>query len=239
MICSASSAVCGPPRDSVQEIAQKRFSPSTIVWRPCVRLPSMPMRMSLNSLNIVRPSEASIASASCASGGSSASESSSTLLPLRRRGAVVEHRLADDLDLHLTLDAFDHAHEQVVGVEVRRRAGVAGAVLVVVPFAHRQRVDHADPTLRRHPRRLDHVRSRDVAAPGRDVHAVRARRASFPRRDRAARRRPTASRSTAGTSTRSSRRRRAARRCGSPTGSRSRRSAETESRRRRRRRRPA
>ena len=93
-------------------------------------------------------------------------------LPLRGRRAVVEHRLAHDLHLHLALDAFDHAHEQVIGVEVGRRARVAGAVLVVVPFAHRQRVDHADPALRGHPRRLDHVRARHVAPPGGDVQAV-------------------------------------------------------------------
>ncbi len=104
------------------------------------------------------------------------------LLPLRRRGAVVEHRLAHDLDLDLALDAFDHPHEQVVGVEVRRRACVARAVLVVVPFAHRQRVDDTDPALRRHPRRLDHVRARDVAAPGRDVEPV----GTYPPASRAA-----------------------------------------------------
>ena len=53
--------------------------------------------------------------------------------PLRGRGAVVEHRLAHDLDLHLALDALDHPHQQVVGVVVGRRARVARAVLVVVP----------------------------------------------------------------------------------------------------------
>ncbi len=147
--------------------------------------------------------------------------------PLRRRRAVVEHRLADHLDLHLALDAFDHPHEQVVGVVVGRRARVARAVLVVVPFADRQRVDHADPALRRHPRRLDHVRPGDVAPAGRHVQRHTARRARTPRRGRAARRRSTASRSAAGTSTRSTRRRRPARRCDSPTGSHSRRSVGT------------
>ena len=62
--------------------------------------------------------------------------------PLRRRRAVVEHRLAHHLELHLALDAFDHAHEQVVGVVVGRRARVAGALLVVVPLADRQPVHH-------------------------------------------------------------------------------------------------
>src|SRR4029453_16182354 len=38
--------------------------------------------------------------------------------------AVVECRLADELDLHLSLEAFDRADEHVVGVVVGRRAGV-------------------------------------------------------------------------------------------------------------------
>ena len=92
--------------------------------------------------------------------------------PLRRRRAVVEHRLAHHLDLHLALDALDHPHQQVVGVEVGRRARVAGALLVVVPLADRQPVDHAQPALGRHPGRLDQVRARDVAPARRHVHAV-------------------------------------------------------------------
>ncbi len=92
--------------------------------------------------------------------------------PLRGRRAVVEHRLAHHLHLDLTLDALDQAHEEVVGVVVRRRARVAGAVLVVVPLPDRQRVDHPQPSLRRHPRGLDRVRSRDVAPAGGDVDPV-------------------------------------------------------------------
>ncbi len=94
--------------------------------------------------------------------------------PARRGGAVVEHRLADDLDLHLALDAFDDAHHQVVGVVVGGRARVARAVLVVVPRADRERLHHAQPALRGHPGRLDDVRARYVAPPRRHVDAVRA-----------------------------------------------------------------
>ena len=92
--------------------------------------------------------------------------------PLRRRGAVVEHRLAHDLDLHLALDAFDDAHQQVVGVVVGRRARVAGALLVVVPLPDRQPIHHPQPALRGHPGRLDDVRAGDVAPAGRDIDAV-------------------------------------------------------------------
>ena len=44
--------------------------------------------------------------------------------PLRRRAAVVEGRLADELDLDLALDALDRPHEHVVAVVVGRRPRV-------------------------------------------------------------------------------------------------------------------
>ena len=92
--------------------------------------------------------------------------------PAGGRRAVVEHRLADDLDLHHPLDAFHDAHQHVVRVVVGRRAGVARAVRVVVPGAHRERVEHPDPPLRGHPGGLDHVGPGDVAPARRDEHAV-------------------------------------------------------------------
>ena len=152
--------------------------PPSSVWRPCARLPSMPMRMSLNSRNatpsVRRPLRAASAGARRVPTASMRQSPPRRLdhRPARRRRAVVEHRLADDLDLDLALDALDHAHQQVVGVVVGRRARVAGAVLVVVPVADRQRVEHAHPALRRHPGRLDHVRARDVAPARRHVEAV-------------------------------------------------------------------
>ena len=44
--------------------------------------------------------------------------------PLGRRPAVVEHRLADELDLDRALEALDGPDEHVVGVVVRRGTGV-------------------------------------------------------------------------------------------------------------------
>ena len=44
--------------------------------------------------------------------------------PLRGSPAVVEHRLAGELDLDLALQAHRDANEQVVGVFIGRRAGV-------------------------------------------------------------------------------------------------------------------
>ncbi len=44
--------------------------------------------------------------------------------PLRRRAAVVEDGLADELDLDRALDALDRAHEHVVAVVVGRRPRV-------------------------------------------------------------------------------------------------------------------
>ena len=150
------------------------------------------MRMSLNRRNAGCSPEASIGSeASITSAASVATEAflapegslaqSTALAPSwplsiisqrRRRRAVLQHRLAHDLHLHLALDALDHAHEQMVGVVVGRRARVARAVLVVVPLADRERVDHPQPSLRRHPGRLDDVGAGDVAPAGRDVEAV-------------------------------------------------------------------
>ena len=149
-------------------------------------------------------------------------------------GAVVEHRLADELDLHLALDALDRAHEQVVGVVVGRRARVARSRA----RCRATRRSSARRARRSQPCGVIHVVSimfvpGIVAPAGRHVDAVGPDAEAARRRGRAARRRPTASRSAAGTSTRSSRRGDAARRCGSPTGSRSRRSAGTARRRHR------
>ena len=154
------------------------------------------------------------------------------LPPLRRRGAVVEHRLADDLDLHLALDAFDHPHEQVVGIEVGRRARVAlsRARCRAIRRSPARRPRGSSPVASSMSSRSCSSRGYSAGQPAHTAHTVR--RATIPPRGRAARRRPMASRSTAGTSTRSTRPRRPARRCGSPTGSHSRRSAETASRRR-------
>src|SRR5579875_1439801 len=86
--------------------------------------------------------------------------------------AVVERRLADHLDLGAPIDAFDRAHEHVSGVIVRRRSRVGDGGLALLPFAHHERVDHDQPALRGHPRRLQHVRAGQIAAAGGHVDAV-------------------------------------------------------------------
>ena len=55
---------------------------------------------------------------------SAACRSSSTSVQFGRRPAVVERRLADQLDLDRALQALDRAHQHVVGVVVGRRPGV-------------------------------------------------------------------------------------------------------------------
>jgi hypothetical protein len=47
--------------------------------------------------------------------------------------AVVEHRLADEVDLGVAVDAGDGPHEQVVGVVVGRWPGVGGDRVVAPP----------------------------------------------------------------------------------------------------------
>ena len=68
--------------------------------------------------------------------------------PLGRRAAVVEHRLADQLDLDLALDALDGAHQHVVGVVVGRRPGVRRDRVLAAARPHGQRVAHDDPAAR-------------------------------------------------------------------------------------------
>jgi hypothetical protein len=71
--------------------------------------------------------------------------------------AVVECRLADELDLYLSLEAFDRAHEHVVGVVVGRRAGVRRDLVLVVPGADCQRITNLDPAGRCLPGCEEHV----------------------------------------------------------------------------------
>ena len=78
--------------------------------------------------------------------------------PLRRRPAVVEHRLADQLDLDGALQAPDGAHQQVIGVVVGRRPGVRGDLVLALPRTHRQGVADQDPARRRLPGRRQDVR---------------------------------------------------------------------------------
>ena len=65
--------------------------------------------------------------------------------PLGRRPAVVEGRLAHEIDLDGALQAADRAHQEVVGVVVGRRPGVRRDLVLGLPWAHRQRVADQDP----------------------------------------------------------------------------------------------
>ena len=76
-------------------------------------------------------------------------------LPVRRCAPVVEHGLADELDLHAAVDAADGAHEEVPGVLVGGRPGVRGDHVVVPAGAQDEGVAHDRPAGLRVPRRDD------------------------------------------------------------------------------------
>ena len=82
--------------------------------------------------------------------------------PFRRHAAVVEVRLADELDLDPAFEAEDRSHEQMVGVGVGGRPGVRCDLVLVIPGADRQRVADENPAGRRLPRRDQDVRARFV-----------------------------------------------------------------------------
>ena len=147
--------------------------------------------------------------------------------PLRRRPAVVEGRLADELDLDAALEALDRADEHVIGVVVRRRPCVRGDRVLVLARAHRQRVADDDPAVRRLPGRLEDVRPRHVGARGRVVDPERREAEEARLAGRAGCRTRSASRSSACRASRSLRPPRRAPPCGSSRGRRSRRSAGT------------
>ena len=97
------------------------------------------------------------------------------VLPVDRQPAVVEGRLALELDLGRPLDALDHPQQHVIGVVVGRRAAMAVRALgVVMPRSDAQRVADDHPAHAGLPARLDHHRARDVAPAGRDVDVGRA-----------------------------------------------------------------
>ena len=93
--------------------------------------------------------------------------------PGRRRPAVVEGGLADQVDLDPSVEALDRAHEHVVAVVVGGRPGVRRHGVLVIPRAERQRVAHDDPARRRLPGRLEDVRPRHVGPRGRVRDAER------------------------------------------------------------------
>ena len=152
----------------------------------------------------------------------------------RRRGApVVERRLADDLELDLSLEALDRPHEHVVGIVVRGRARVRRDLVLVIPGADRQSVKDDAPSRTASSRSSEDIRPGLVRARGRMVDPERRRSGRSRPVGRGGCRRRSVSRRTGCRASRSRRPGPRARRCGSRTGTRSRRSAETATVRRR------
>ena len=86
--------------------------------------------------------------------------------PLRRRAAVVEDRLAYELDLDGALGTLNRANQHVVAVVVGRRPGVRRDLVLVAARPHRQRIANDDPASGRFPRRHQHVRVRLIGPRG-------------------------------------------------------------------------
>ncbi len=86
--------------------------------------------------------------------------------------AVTEGRLADLFELNGAMHAARRPHEHVMGIEVRGRAGVSGRLgrFAGSPLTEDQGVADDHPARRGHPRRLDDVRPRLVAAADRLAH---------------------------------------------------------------------
>ena len=147
--------------------------------------------------------------------------------PRRRLAAVVERRLADELELDLAVDALDRPHQHVVAVVVGRRPRVRRDRVLVLARPHRQRVAHHDPAGRRLPVRHEHVGSRLVAARGGVVDAERPEPEEPGLAVEQAAEDARRSRTPARRASRSRRRPPPALPCGSSTGTRSRRSAGT------------
>ncbi len=91
------------------------------------------------------------------------------VVPLDLPAPVVHHRHAVEVDLDLAVDAAQHPQQHVVGVVVGGRAPVrVRALVLVMPGADQQHVAHDHPAGARSPRRLQHHRAGEVAAPGGD-----------------------------------------------------------------------
>ena len=86
--------------------------------------------------------------------------------PVGGHAPVVEDRFADEVDVDVALEAQHGAHEHVVAVLVRRRAGVRRDGVLLAPRAHRQSVTDEHPARRRVPGRQQGVRA-GLVDPGR------------------------------------------------------------------------
>ena len=133
---SASSASAGAARPSAHDSAQNALSPLVSTCRARAAPPSMPISMSVLSRNAVPGAVGRVGAVALVVDQG----------PRGRDPAVVERRLADELDLDRALEALDGADEQVVGVVVGRRPGVRGHGVRALPGPHRQRVVHQRPS---------------------------------------------------------------------------------------------
>ena len=120
------------------------------MWRARTRFPSIPSARS-ERRRIV-----------CSAPLASAAWRPPSTIYIRRHAAVVEGRLADELDLNPAFKAVDRSHQHMVGVVVGRRPGVRGDLVLVIPGADRQRVADENPSGRSLPRRCQDVRARLV-----------------------------------------------------------------------------
>ena len=93
--------------------------------------------------------------------------------PVGEHAAVVEPRLAHQLDLDAALDALDRPDEHVVGVLVGRRAGMRGDRVLAAARSHRERVVDHRPPRRRLPDRDQGVGPGQVVAAARHVDPER------------------------------------------------------------------
>jgi hypothetical protein len=112
--------------------------------------------------------------ADIAAGGIGGSEPIVGQPPLGGDAAVVEHRLAHELDLDRTVHALHDPDERMVGVLVGRRAGVGRDRVDPPAGTHGQRIAHDDPPARGVPRGHEHVRPGLVVPGARNREPVRA-----------------------------------------------------------------
>ena len=126
--------------------------------------------------------------------------------PRERVAAVAEHGLAVHGDDGRPADAMQGPHQHRLRLVVRRHAAEhRRALRRVAPAPDEQRVADDEPTAVGPPRRLHHHGAGQVAPPGRDHLVGGPDAGTRPHRDRGWRRRWTASRGAARTSTRCSR----------------------------------
>ena len=158
----ASSMSPGPARPLAHDSAQ-------YTWSPGAEDVARPHPLALDAERHVGLQPDGLASAGGVGGVAAAVHEG----PLGGDAAVVEHRLAHDLDLDLTVDALGRPNQHVVGVVVGGRPRVRRDLVLTLVRPHGQRVADDDPTALRVPRRGEDVGAGLVGTRRRDVDAVR------------------------------------------------------------------